>query len=55
MAMRGWAVHKNHNPTLYIIELSSHNHLFFHNGFLSGPYLGKYKRDWNETWFTERW
>ena len=27
MAMRGKAVHKNHNPTLYI-ELSPLNHLF---------------------------
>ena len=27
----------------------------FHNGCLSGPYLVKYKRDWNETWFIDRW
>jgi len=26
MAMRGSAVHKNHNPTLYITELSPINH-----------------------------
>jgi len=28
MAMRGRAVHKNHNPTLYIEELSPLNHVF---------------------------
>ena len=22
---------------------------------MSGPYIGKYKRDWNETWFIDRW
>ena len=27
----------------------------FHNCCLSGPYLGKYKRDWNKTWFIVRW
>ena len=27
----------------------------FHNCCLSGPYLGKYKRNWNETWFVDRW
>ena len=26
--MRGRAVHKNHNPTLYIEELSPLNHVF---------------------------
>jgi len=43
MAFRGSAVHKNHNPTLYITctELSARNH-FFHKGCLSWPYLGKY-------------
>ena len=35
-------MHNNHNPTLYIIELSPINHLF-HNGCLSLSYLGKYK------------
>jgi len=35
MAVRVRAVRKNHNPTLYIIELSPTGH------------LGKYKRDWN--------
>ena len=29
MAMRGREVHKNHNPTLYITELSPLNHFFF--------------------------
>ena len=28
MAVRGRAVHNNHNPTLYITELSSINHFF---------------------------
>ena len=28
MTFWGSAVHKNHNPTLYIIELSLINHLF---------------------------
>jgi len=27
----------------------------FFNGYLYGPYLGKYERDWNETWFMDRW
>jgi len=26
-----------------------------HNSWLSGPYLGKYKRDCNGTWFIDRW
>jgi len=24
--------------------------IFFHNAYLSWPYLWKYKRDWNENW-----
>jgi len=28
MAMRGRAVHKNYNPTLYITEVSPINHFF---------------------------
>ena len=39
MAVRGNAVHKNHNPTLYIYVLSPHNNLFFHNGCVSGHIL----------------
>ena len=27
----------------------------FHKCCLSRPYLGKYERDWNETWFIDRW
>ena len=38
MAVRGSAVHMNHNPTLYITELSP----IFHNGCSSWTYLGKY-------------
>ena len=34
MAIRERVVHKNHNPTLYITELSPINHCF-HNGYLS--------------------
>jgi len=45
MAMRGNTVHKDHTTTLYIIELSP----IFHNVCLSWPYLGKYKKHWNET------
>jgi len=41
MSVKGSAVHKNHNSTLYITELSPINH-FFHNGCLSWPFLGKY-------------
>jgi len=26
-----------------------------HNSWLSGPYLGKYERDCNGTWFIDRW
>jgi len=37
-----------------LTELSPLNHLF-NKGCLSGPYLGKYIRDWNETWFIDRW
>jgi len=44
MLLKGSTEDKNHNPTLYITELSPINH-FFHNGCLSWPYLGKYKRD----------
>ena len=40
-AVRERTVHKNHNPTLYITDLSPTNH-FFHNGYLSWPYHGKY-------------
>ena len=36
-------------PCLFT-EVSLHNHLFFHNECLSGPYLVKYKWDWNETY-----
>jgi len=49
MKLKGRAVHNNHNPTLYILGYLPWTS--FHNGCLSGPYLGKYKRDWNETWF----
>jgi len=41
MAVRGSAVYMNHNPTLYMTELSPINHCF-HNGCLSRQYLGKY-------------
>jgi len=34
MAVRGSAVHMNHNHTLFITELSPINH-FFHDGCLS--------------------
>ena len=36
-------------------ELSPLKHSLFHNGWLSEPYLGKYTRDSNETWFIDRW
>ena len=42
MAVRGRAVQKNHNPTLFSYKVISINHYFFHNGCLSRPYLGKY-------------
>ena len=47
MTVRGRTMHNNHNTTLYCIftVLSPLNLLYFHNGFLSGPYLGKYKMD----------
>ena len=45
MSVRGSAVNKNQNLTLYITELSPHNHYENNNGCLSRPYLGKYKRD----------
>ena len=32
-----------------------HMDTLVHNGFLSGSYLGKYKRDCNGTWFIDRW
>jgi len=51
MAGRERGVHNKLNPTCKFIELSPLNHFFFRNGCLSGPYLGMYKRDWNETWF----
>ena len=38
MTVRGSAVHKNHNHSLYITELSPINH-FFHNGCLSWAIL----------------
>jgi len=43
MASRGSAVHTNHNPTLYITYTCRYLPLtiFFHNGCLSWPYLGK--------------
>ena len=44
MTVRENAVHKNHNPTMYITELSPINH-FFHNGCLSWPYLGNYLKE----------
>ena len=42
--MRGRAEPKNHNPTLHNYRVISPLPLFSHNGCLSGPYLGKYKR-----------
>ena len=45
MAVGGSAVHKNHNPTLHITELSPIIH-FCHNGCLSRPYLGKESTKW---------
>ena len=44
MAVRGRAVQVVRTIILPCIftELSPLNHLCFHNGFLSGPYLGKY-------------
>ena len=46
---------KNHNPTLYIYWVIYLPITIFHNCCLSGPYLGKYKRDCNGTWFIDRW
>ena len=44
ITVRGRAVHKNHNLTLYyVLSYLPHNHFF----------LGKYK-SWNETWFIYR-
>ena len=37
------------------VELSPLNYLFFHPGWLSEPYLGKYTMDWDKTWFIDRW
>jgi len=53
IAARESAVYMNHKSTLYITELSPINH-FFHNCCLSWLYLGKYKRDWNWTWYIHR-
>ena len=52
MAMWGRAEPKNHNPTLYIYRFISPSPFI---GCLSRPYLGTYKRNWNETWFIDRW
>jgi len=51
MTMRGGAVRKNRNPTMYIYRVIFPEPFIFHNGCLSRPYLGKFKRDWNETRF----
>jgi len=42
-------------PHFYPVHLLSSLPLtIFHNGCMSGPYLGKYQRDRNETWFIDR-
>jgi len=42
-------------PYSYSVYLQSYLPLtIFHSGCLSGPYLGKYKRYGNETWFIDR-
>ena len=48
MAIRGSAVYKNRDPSYWIIFPLPffHNECLFHNGCLSWPYLGRYKRDW---------
>jgi len=51
MAVRDMAVQNNHNPTLLFTVFLPFTIYSFHNECLSGPYLGKYKRDWNEIWF----
>ena len=52
--MRGRAEPKNHIPTLYIF-FSYLPLTIFHKCCLSGPYLGKYIMNCNETWFIDRW
>jgi len=48
MAVRDMAVQNNHNPTLLFTVFLPFTIYSFHNECLSGPYLGKYKRDWND-------
>ena len=55
MSVRGRAEPRTIIIPCIFIELSSLNHFFLHNGCLSGPYLWKYLRDWNKTWFVDRW
>ena len=55
MSVRGRAEPRTIIIPCIFIELSSLNHFFLHNRCLSGPYLWKYLRDWNKTWFVDRW
>ena len=56
-----WQWEEGQNPITIIILcifyylLSYLPITIFHKCCLSGPYLERYKRDWNETWFIERW
>jgi len=50
MKVRGRAVHKNHNPTRYILQSYLPFTIYF-SQCMSGPYRWKYKSDRNETWF----
>ena len=45
MAVRGRAVYKNQNPTLYMYRVISPQLCICHNGCLSEQYLGKYTKD----------
>ena len=51
MAMRERAEPKAHNPTLHIYLPIT----IFHKCCMPGPYLGKYTRDCNGTWFINIW
>ena len=53
-----WGEMKNRRTIILpciCVELSPLNYLFFHPGWLSEPYLGKYIMDWDKTWFIDRW